>query len=88
MRAIAVRFLLLTAVAAVALWPPALSHDWDACPVQSCPFWREICERGGGTFNQTEVENCVQEDNSVTIHWHGVCTGTPSSPWTMECTGI
>jgi hypothetical protein len=88
MRAIAIRFLLLAAVCTVALWSPAVSLAWDLCPEQSCPFWRDVCERGGGSFNQTDMGICVKEDNNITVHWHGVCTYPDRDPWTMECVGI
>ena len=83
-----VRLLLLAAVCTVALWPPAVSLAWDACPGQACAFWRNVCEMGGGTFDQTNIGRCIQEDSTTTVLWHGVCTGPYHAPWTMDCTGI
>jgi hypothetical protein len=88
MKAKAVRLLLLAAVCSVALWPPAVSHAWDYCPGQSCPFWREVCEGNTGTFTQTNIGYCIQDDESTTVLWFAECTYTWRGPWTMYCTGI
>jgi hypothetical protein len=88
MKAKVVRLLLLAAVCTVGLWPPAVSFAWDACPGQSCPFWRDVCEIGGGTFVQTNIGRCVQEDSTTVVLWHAVCTAPTHDPWTMDCTGI
>jgi hypothetical protein len=88
MRAKAVRLLILAAVCSVALWPPAVSHAWDYCPGQSCPFWRDVCEQGGGTFDQTNVGYCQVDEQNVTVLWEAVCTYDWRGPWYMSCTGI
>jgi hypothetical protein len=84
----AVYLLVLAAVCTVALWPPAVSLAWDQCPGQSCPFWRDVCERNGGTFTQEPVGYCIQEDTSSTLLWDAVCTYDWRGPWYMSCTGI
>ncbi len=67
-------------------WPVA-SGRRDACPGQSCPFWRDVCEHGG-SFSQTNVGRCVQEDGNTVVLWSGVCTSPNHAPWTVSCTGL
>jgi hypothetical protein len=83
-----VRLLMLAAVCTVALWPPAVSHAWDACDGQSCPFWREVCEGNTGHFTQTNIGYCIDDTNSARVLWYAECTYTWRGPWTVNCTGI
>jgi hypothetical protein len=88
MKKTAVRLLMLAAVCTVALWPPAVSHAWEACTGESCPFWRDVCERNTGHFEQTTIGYCIDDNNNAVLLWHAECTYTWRGPWTVDCTGI
>jgi len=91
MKAKIVKLLMLSAVCTVALWPPAISLAWDQCLGQSCPFWRNVCEIGGGTFDQQVdpvYERCVEENESIVVQYYSVCTYPDRAPWSIRCTGI
>ena len=88
MKARVTRLMLLAAACTVAFWTPSVSVAWDACPGQSCAFWRGICDLGSGTFDQTNVGRCIQEDSTTTVLYYAVCTPDVQAPWSMYCTGI
>jgi hypothetical protein len=79
-----IRLLLLAALSVVVLWPAAPSWALDFCPVQSCPFWIDICERGGNTWSLIDNGICLMDDNSVNAKFRVVCT-TPSGQWSVDC---
>jgi hypothetical protein len=82
-----VRLLSLAAVGTVALWPAAISGAWDSCPVQSCDFWQDVCQRGGGDWNMDENGICLKEDNNFTESFHVTCTppNPAQAPWSVDC---
>ena len=80
----AVRLLLLAAVSVVVLWPAAPSWALDFCPVQSCPFWIDICQRGGNTWSLIDTGICLMDNNSVNEKFRVVCT-TSSGQWSVDC---
>lgn len=88
MKAKAVRLLMLAALCTIALWPPAVSHAWDWCPNEQCPFWREVCEGNTGTFTQTNVGYCKVDETTNIVLWHAECTYTWRGPWSLYCTGL
>ena len=83
-----VRLLSLAAVWTVALWPAATSGAWDACPTQSCDFWQNVCQIGGGDWDMTDTGICIKEDNSFSESFRGDCTPAhpEQAPWSMDCT--
>ena len=80
-----IRFLLLAAVSVVVLWPAAPSWALNFCPVQSCPFWINICEIGGGTWSLTDTGICLMDDHSINESFRVVCSTTSNYQWNMDC---
>lgn len=83
-----VRLLSLAAVVGtVALWPASRSEAWDQCPVQSCDFWQNVCQRGGGDWSLDEIGICIKEDNNMQEAFHGHCVppNPAQAPWTVDC---
>jgi hypothetical protein len=80
-----IRMLLLAVVSTIALWPVATSWALDFCPVQSCPFWSNVCTIGGGTWSLTDTGICLMENNSVNEKFRGTCTAPTHDSWTMDC---
>ena len=82
-----VRLLSLAAVSTVALWPAAISGAWDWCPVQSCDFWQNVCQTGGGDWDLDDIGICIKEDNSFTEAFHATCTPShpQQAPWSVDC---
>jgi hypothetical protein len=78
------RLLLLAALSVLALWPTAPSWALDFCPVQSCPFWIDICERGGNSWSLVTTGICLMDDNSINTKFRVVCT-TTSGQWNVDC---
>ena len=85
MKGKAVRLLSLAAVSTVAFWPAAISGAWDSCPVQSCDFWQNVCQIGGGDWSMDDIGICIKEDNSFTESFHAVCTAPTHAPWSVDC---
>ena len=79
------RLLSLAAVSTVALWPAAISGAWDSCPVQSCDFWQNVCQIGGGDWSMHETGICIKEDNNFNASFHAVCTPPSNAPWSVDC---
>lgn len=86
----AVRLLLLAVLCTAALWSPAPSQalDYEHCPNEYCGFWRNVCENNTGTFVQTSVGYCLDDNENITVLFEGTCTYTWRGPWTIDCTGI
>jgi hypothetical protein len=83
-----IHLLSLAAVSTVALWPAAISGAWDSCPVESCDFWQDVCQRGGGDWDVTDTGICIMENNSFSESFHAVCTPAHplQAPWSVDCT--
>lgn len=79
-----IRLLLLAAVSVVVLCPAAPSWALDFCPVQSCPFWIDVCQRGGNTWSLIDTGICLMDNNSVNEKFRVVCT-TTSGQWSVDC---
>ena len=77
--------LLLAAVSVVGLWPAATSWALDFCPVQSCPFWINVCQTGGNTWSLTDTGICLMDNNSVNEKFRVVCTTTSNGQWSVDC---
>ncbi|HKI06415.1 MAG TPA: hypothetical protein VKK31_30830 [Thermoanaerobaculia bacterium] len=88
MKAKAVRLMLLAAVLTVALWTPAVSLAFVACPSQHCSFWREVCENNAGHFTQSSTVSCELPSGAITPLYLGTCTYDWRGPWTIDCYGI
>jgi hypothetical protein len=80
-----IRLLLLAAVSVVVLWPAAPSWALDFCPVQSCPFWINVCQIGGHTWSLTDTGICLMENNSVNEKFRVVCTISTDNQWSVDC---
>jgi hypothetical protein len=84
---VVVRLLSLAALGTVALWPAANSEAWDWCPVQSCDFWQNVCQTGGGDWDLDDIGICIKEDNNMTEAFHATCTppNPAQAPWSVDC---
>lgn len=85
MKAKAVRFLILAAVCTVALWPPAVSLAYEACPSTQCSFWQNVCEGNTGTYTQTVIGICEVDVGSNALLWNAHCEYTWRGPWDVQC---
>lgn len=81
----AIRLLLLAAVSVVMLWPAAPSWALTFCPVQSCPFWINVCQTGGGTWSLIDTGICLMDDNSINASFRVVCTTPSNDQWSVDC---
>jgi hypothetical protein len=77
----------LAAVSTVVLWPVAISGAWDWCPVQSCDFWQNVCQIGGGDWDLDYTGLCLKEDNNFAGSFRATCTppNQMQAPWSVDC---
>ncbi len=80
-----IRLLLLAAVSVVVLWPAAPSWALPFCPVQSCPFWINVCQIGGNTWSLTDTGNCLMDDHSINESFRVDCTISTNDHWSVDC---